>query len=707
MVTFRYPPGRRDDIVDDYHGHPVADPYRWLEDADSSETGAWVEVQNALTEAVLAAVPTREEIRGRLAALWDYPRYDVPFERGGLWFQTRNSGLQDQPVLYVSDAAGAGGRLLLDPNTLSEDGTVAVSSWSVDESGSRLAYATSVGGSDWRTWHVRDVGTGYDHDDVVEWSKFSRAVWRRDGSGFYYSAEVAPQPGHELEQENRSRQIRFHRVGTLQVDDAVAWSEPDQPDWLPEATVTDDDRYLVISTRRGTDSETQVLVGDLEDPEAGYRILVPGFEVKATVLANTVVADTVVADRGPTFLVLTDDGASRGRVVAIDLDSPDRGNWTEILPERAETLLEVHLCGGKLVCHYLRDAHSVLRVHELDGTDLGEIPLPGLVSVAGSSYEDDGIQGRPTSDIVHFRVASFAESGALWSHNLRTGQTAPLQASSAKIDPDEFVTEQVFATSADGTRVPMFLTRRKDIAATGDVPVLLYGYGGFDIPLTPSFSVPMAVWVERGGMFAVANLRGGGEYGKEWHEAGRLARKQNVFDDFCACARWLTTSGWSCPERTAISGGSNGGLLVGACVIQHPELFGAAIGAVGVYDMLRFPRFTIGWAWTSDYGSPDDAEQFGWLRAYSPLHNVHPGSCYPPTLLLTGDHDDRVVPGHSLKFAAALQAAQGCDAPILLRVETAAGHGLGKPVSKLIADSTDRLTFLEDALHLAGTHGGN
>jgi prolyl oligopeptidase len=687
-----YPLARRDDVVDNYHGHSVADPYRWLEDADSPETRAWVTAENALTEAFLAEVASRKEIRDRLAALWDYPRCDVPFERGGRWFQTRNQGLQDQPVLYVAETPDGEGRVLLDPNELSADGTVAVTSLAVDETGTRLAYATSGGGSDWRTWHLRDIESGYDHRDVIEWSKFTGAAWRQDGSGFYYGAMARPEPGREFDLENRSPHIRFHRIGTLQEEDELVFAAPEEPDWFPEPAVSHDDRYLMISIQRGTGPQSQVLVLDFQQPQTGYRPLVFGFEAKAVVVTNV----------GSTFVVLTDDAAARGRIVSIDLGDPERCQWTEVVPEQAETLLEAHFCGGKLLCHYLRDAHSALRVHELDGTYVGDIPVPGLVSVAGSRHEESGIEGRPGSDVVHFRVTSFAESGALWWHNLQTAETGLLRPSTAAIDPDDFVSEQVFVTTDDGTEVPMFLTRRRDVAATGEVPVLLYGYGGFDIAITPSFSIPVLVWMERGGLFAVANLRGGGEYGRPWHDAGKLAQKQHVFDDFCACARWLSSSGWTTPERTAIFGGSNGGLLVGACLTQHPELFGAAVSDVGVFDMLRFHRFTIGWAWTSDYGSPDDPEQFEWLRAYSPLHNVRPDTCYPATMLLTGDHDDRVVPGHSLKFAATLQAAQACDRPVLLRVETSAGHGQGKPVSKLIAEGTDRLAFLTTALSIDG-----
>ena len=495
----------------------------------------------------------------------------------------------------------------------------------------------------------------------------------------------APTPDSEFDAENRAPRIHFHRVGTAQPDDPVVFATPEQPDWLPGAAVSEDGRYLIISIERGTNPESRIEVLDLHRPEDGYRTLVQGFAAKAAVVGNV----------DSTFFVSTDLDADLGRLVAIDLHHPGPDRWKELVQEGSATLVGAYLLGGRLLCHYLEDARSALRVYELDGSFVRDIPLDGLVSV-------DAIAGRAESNTVHFRVTSFTESGAVWSHDLATGTTARLHASTVRIQPGEYLTEQVFATSADGTRVPMFLTRRRDVEPTGGMPVILYGYGGFDIPITPAFSLPFAVWMERGGLLAVANLRGGGEYGRAWHDAGRLDRKQQVFDDFLACARFLQESGWTRPGRTAIYGGSNGGLLVGASLTQHPEAFGAAVSDVGVFDMLRFHRFTIGWAWTSDFGSPDDPEQFRWLMAYSPLHNVRPDTCYPPTLLLTGDHDDRVVPGHSLKFAATLQAAQACDAPVLLRVETSAGHGAGKPMSKLIAENADRLAFIEAALGVAG-----
>jgi prolyl oligopeptidase len=384
--------------------------------------------------------------------------------------------------------------------------------------------------------------------------------------------------------------------------------------------------------------------------------------------------------------------------VAVDLDHPDRERWREVIPETADCLVSAYFFGGRLVCHYLRHATSLLRVYELDGSHARDIALPPMTALSGSKADTEAIEGRPDSSLVHFELVSFIESGSLWSHDLSTGETQLVRTSEARVEPGLLVTEQVFVTSDDGTSIPLFLAHRRDVSASGDAPALLYGYGGFDVPITPEFSARRALWMERGGLLAVAVLRGGGEYGKAWHDAGRLANKQNVFDDFCACARWLADSGWSRRDRIAINGGSNGGLLVGACITQHPELFGAAVAEVGVLDMMRFHKFTIGWAWTSDFGDPDDAEQYRWLRAYSPLQNVRAGQAYPATLLLTGDHDDRVVPGHSFKFAAALQAAQGGAAPILIRVETSTGHGAGKPTTKLIAESADMLAFLEKVL---------
>jgi prolyl oligopeptidase len=685
-----YPPTLMGQDADDYHGELIADPYRWLESTADPSTASWIAAQNQLTESLLAQCASRSAIRGRLTELSDYARFGVPFERGGRWFQFRSAGLQDQPVLYVMDAPDVPGRPLLDPNKLSTDGTVAIASVAVTSDGTLLAYSTKSAGSDWQTWHVRDVASGADLADTIEWSKFSRAVWRGDGSGFYYAAPERPDSGSEYLAAHGLQRVFFHRIGTEQAHDQLIFEAPDHPDWMPEVHSSDDGKFLHIRVAIGTAPQARLYLLDLADPAAELCPVIADFESTTNVV-------TVI---GSTLYLATDYQAERNRLVAVDLYRPDRQHWRDIVAEAADTLSDVHVCGGRLVCHYLRDAHSVLTVHELDGSFVREINLPAIASVIDDLGGENGICGHPGSDLIHFGVASFTESGALWSHRLSTGETTVVRPSAARLDPTQFKTEQVFVPSADGTDVPVFLVRRADLVPTGDVPVLLYGYGGFNVPVMPRFSVLFAGWLDSGGLLAVANLRGGGEYGRAWHNAGRLAAKQNVFDDFCACARWLASSGWSRPDRIAITGRSNGGLLVGACLTQHPELFGACIPGVGVLDMLRFHQFTIGRAWIADFGSPDDPDQFRWLRGYSPLHNLRSGTSYPATLLLTGDHDDRVVPGHSFKFAAALQAAQGGDAPVVIRVDTSAGHGAGTPTSKIIAESADLLAFLQIALHL-------
>jgi len=684
----RYPSTRAGHEADDYHGEVVADPYRWLETTTDPETVAWIAAQNEVTENVLGQVAERPSITAMLTKLASYARYGVPFERGGRWFQFRNDGLQNQPVLYLMADADEPGRPLLDPNTLSEDGTAAVASAAVSSEGRLLAYAISVSGSDWQTWRVRDVESGEDLPDLVEWSKFSEAAWRKDGSGFYYSAPTRPPEGAEYLAEIGVRRIFFHKIGSSQGDDELVYSTPAGTNWHGDSRVSDDGRFLVITINDGTAPQSQLHVLDLTDPAAELTPLIGDFDS---------IAD-LVSTRGSTFYLVTDYQAERKRLVAVTLDEPGRQHWTEIIGQGSDTLLAAYFYGGRFVCHYLRKAHSVLAVYEADGRFVREIPLPGYSSIADGCNIGDGIAGLEDSDLMHFGVTSFAESGSLWSHRLATGETRQLRHSDAAIDPGSFTVEQVNVTSADGTELTMFLARRSDLRPDGDQPVLLYAYGGFDIAITPSFSVLHAGWLASGGVLAVANLRGGGEYGRAWHDGGRLAVKQNVFDDFCACARWLASSGWSRPGRIGIYGRSNGGLLVGACLTQHPELFGACVAGVGVLDMLRFHRFTVGRAWVADFGSPDDPEQFRWLRAYSPLHNLRPGQRYPATLLLTGDHDDRVVPGHSFKFAAALQAAQGGEAPAVIRIETSAGHGFGMPVAKVAAEAADVLAFLRLAL---------
>lgn len=684
-VPLAYPPAPTSDVVDDYHGTKVADPYRPLEDTDAPSTAAWIAAQNRLTEGWLAEVGARSDIRTRLYELWDHPRVGVPYRRGGRWFQLRNSGLQDQDILYVMDAPSEEGRVLVDPNTLSDDGTVALMATSVTDDGRLLAYATSAAGSDWLTWRVLEVDTGAEHDDVVEWSKFAGAAWLPDGSGFVYGAYDPPAEGEAYEAANRGHKLLLHRLGSAQGDDALVHATPDHPERVFAPHVTDDGRYLVVHIAEGTDRCNRVAYADLQGDGIDLVALLDDFDAAYHFAGND----------GATFHFVTDLGATRGRIIAIDVTEPSRDRWREVVAEGTDPLEHAQLIGDRLVVVALADASHRLRRYRLDGAPDGEIALPGVGSV-------EGLAGQAGEPDVHLGFTSFTRPVEVRHHNLDTGETQLVRAPQAGIDADAFVTTQEFVTSRDGTRVPVFLTRRRDVEPTGDVPTLLWGYGGFNIPVTPMFRAEWQVWIERGGLLAIGNLRGGGEYGSEWHEAGREDRKQNVFDDCLAVADWLAGSGWTRPDRLALVGRSNGGLLAGACLTQRPDAFGAVVPEVGVLDMLRFHQFTIGWAWAADYGSADDSDAFRWLHAYSPLHRIEAGRAYPPTLVTTGDHDDRVVPGHSFKFTAALQAAQGGDAPVLIRVETDAGHGLGKPTSVLIAERTDVLAFLHRALDVDG-----
>ncbi len=681
MTDLTYPEPPTADVVDDYHGTSIADPYRPLENSDAPEVRAWIAAQNTLTERVLGRSPARREIRSRLAELWDHPRSGAPCRRGDRWFTLRNTGLQDQDVLWTGEAPGSEGRILLDPNGLSDDGTTALTAAEVSESGRFLAYATSDAGSDWRTWSVRDVETGEDLSDRVTWSKFSSAAWTHDDLGFFYGRFPEPPSDAAYDAPNHTMELRYHRLGTSEADDPVVLVRPDQPEWGYEPMVTDAGRLLVLSVWRGTDPENRIAVADLT---AG----VDAVDVRMLLGEADAAYEPIAAVDGTLYL-LTDRDAPLGRVVAIDVDAA--GDLREVIGEGGDALEQVRLVGDRLAVVSLHDAHHLLTIFERDGRHVADVELPGIgmiTELAGTRDEEE----------VFVAFTTFAAPAVVLGVRMVDGRVRELPRSALAWDPADYVTEQVFVDSDDGTRVPLFLTRRRDVAPTGDLPTLLYGYGGFQIPVGPTFKPEWLAWMERGNLLAVASLRGGSEYGKAWHDAGRLGNNQNVFDDFAACARWLASSGRTSAERIGISGRSNGGLLVGASITQHPELFGAAVAEVGVMDMLRFHRFTIGWGWTSDYGSADEPEQFGWLLAYSPLHNVRAETAYPPTLVTTGDHDDRVVPGHSFKFAAALQAAQAADAPVIIRIDTDAGHGPGKPVRKLIDERADVIAFLDLAL---------
>jgi prolyl oligopeptidase len=679
--TLQYPSARKSDVVDDYHGTKVPDPYRWLEDPDSPESRAWIEAENRLTAAYLAEIPARAAIRERLTKLWNYPKYGAPFRKARRYFFFKNDGLQNQSVLYKQSSLTTDPETLLDPNRLSEDGTVALSSLAVSDDGRLLAYGTSASGSDWEEFRVRDVAGASDLPDHLKWIKFSGASWTKDGAGFFYSRYPEP-TDKALTDVNRFQRLYYHRVGTDQSQDALVYERPDQPDWGMNADVTDDGRYAVLNVWLGTDRRNRVYYRDLKDPR---HPRITGDVVR--LLDDFDASYAFVGNDGPVFYFLTDLDAPRKRVIAIDTRHPERVRWREIIPQGADVLEGVQIIHDTFVAHYMRDASSRLRLFGLDGRYVTDLPLPTLGSVGA-------ISGERKDDEMFYAFTSFLYPTTIFRYDFKSGLTTVFKAPAIDFDPSGYETNQVFLKSKDGTRVPMFITHKKGLALDGSNPTYLYGYGGFNISLTPSFSVAMLAWLEMGGVYAVPNLRGGGEYGEEWHQAGMLDKKQNVFDDFIAAAEYLIAERYTSPSRLAIAGGSNGGLLVGAAMTQRPELFGAALPAVGVMDMLRFQKFTIGWAWVTDYGSADSAAQFPYLYKYSPLHNIRAGTRYPATLVTTADHDDRVVPGHSFKFTATLQAAQAGPQPVLIEIETKAGHGAGKPTSKLIEEQADRFAFL-------------
>jgi prolyl oligopeptidase len=721
-AALRYPAAERGPQVDVYHGTSIADPYRWLEDTDSPKTKSWVEAENQVTFGYLGTIPERSSIRARLTQVWNYPKYDVPEKKEDRLFFSENSGLLNQSILYLRDG-NRPARVLLDPNTLSADGTVALSVWEPSPKGKMLAYAVSASGSDWQEIRLRNVDNGRDTRDTLKWVKFSGISWTKDDKGFFYSGYDPQTSGNKLTNVNRNQHVYYHRVGTSQSADQIIFDQKDKPDWLFDAQVTDDGRFVILTVYEGTDSRTRLYYIFLDNPGK------PSITAPVVRLIDDLESENdFVHNTGDYFLVRTDRGAAKGQLVQIDINNSDPRRWVTVIPEGKDALKSVDVAGGQLVTTYLQDAHSSIRLYAMpDFSDprlnrgqsgpggrnqgplpggrtpapsddrrrltapgyafIGEIDLPGIGSVGD-------ISARTKDNEMFFSFSSFLSPPAIYRYDVKRRTSQVYKVPQLPIDVSRFETRQVFYNSKDGTRVPMFITMKKGAALDGASPTILYGYGGFDVSETPSFSPANLVWMEMGGIYALANIRGGGEYGKSWHEAGMLDRKQNVFDDFIAAAEYLIKEKYTSTPKLAISGGSNGGLLVGAVMTQRPELFGAALPAVGVMDMLRFHKFTIGWAWTSDYGSPDDPKQFAVLRAYSPLHNIKPGTRYPATLVTTADHDDRVVPGHSFKFAATLQAAQAGPAPVLIRIETSAGHGAGKPTTKRIEEAADRLAFL-------------
>ena len=672
-----YPHTNQVEQSDTYHGVEVKDPYRWLENPDSEATKAWVKAQNQVTTSYLETISAKEQIQQRLTKLWDYEKYSSPFKRGERYFYFKNDGLQNQSVLYTLESLDDEGKVLLDPNTLSADGTVALSGLSISDDGRWMAYGLSNAGSDWVEYRVRDIDSREDCPDHLQWIKFSGASWTIDNQGFFYSRYDEPNEQTKLEDVNYYQKLYYHRLGTEQAEDTLIYHRPDQKEWGFSGSVTEDGKYLIISVWLGTDTKNLVFYQNLAQPDSQVIELISDFEASYGVIDND----------DDTLWIQTDLDAPRGKVVAIDLHNPQPANWQEIIPEAPETLESVGILNNQFVANYLQDARSQIKIFNLDGTLVREVELPGIGSAGGFG-------GKRHDTETFYTFTGFTAPTTIYRYDMTTGKSQLFRQPQVDFNPDDYQTQQVFYSSPDGTKIPMFITHKKGIKLDRNNPTYLYAYGGFNISLTPSFSISNLVWLEMGGIYAVPNLRGGGEYGEAWHQAGMKDKKQNVFDDFIAAAEWLIANKYTSSDRLAIAGGSNGGLLVGACMTQRPDLFAAVIPAVGVLDMLRFHKFTIGWAWCAEYGSPDNEEDFKTLYAYSPLHNLKQGTAYPATMITTADHDDRVVPAHSFKFAAALQAAHQGDKPVLIRIETKAGHGAGKPTTKIIEEAADKWAFL-------------
>ncbi len=670
-----YPATRTDGQVDSYHGVAVPDPYRWLEDDLSAETGDWVREQNAVTDAWLAAIPWRDQLRARITQLVDYPRIGQPHEQAGWVLFARNDGLQNQSVWYIQRGLEGSPEVLIDPNDLSPDGTTRVGTLAMDHAGQYVAYTISHAGSDWQEIRIRRLDTRRDLDDEVRWVKVSGIAW--SGNGFFYSRYPAP-GDRALSDVNERHQVWYHALETAQDRDQLVFDDTVHPQRFHTVDTTRDERFAVlyISDRgQGKDGDA-FSVRNLTRGDGDFRTIWTDFDDQFRVIDND----------GDQLLVYTTRGAPNGRVVRMDPAQPAEAHWQLVLAERDEPLQDIATGARRLFAQYLSDVTTRVRSYALDGTDERTIELPGLGTASGFGGEPDATQ-------LFYTFTSFTAPPTVYKYDVASGASTVFQTPELSFDPGHYETQQVFATSRDGTRVPMFLVHKRGLKPNGQHPVLMYGYGGFNVTLLPSFSAARVAFLEQGGVFAQANLRGGGEYGEAWHRQGMKQQKQNVFDDAIACAEWLIQNGWTSPQRLAIQGGSNGGLLVGAMMTQRPDLFAVALPSVGVMDMLRFHRFTIGWNWIADYGSSDDAAEFQALYAYSPLHRLTDGVHYPATLITTGDHDDRVVPAHSFKFAARLQAAQGGDAPVLIRIETQSGHG-SSSLTKGIAEIADVFAFV-------------
>lgn len=672
--TYTYPKAKKIDQVDEYHGMRVADPYRWLENPDAPDSREWINAQNSITDAYLSQIPQREEIKQRLTKLWNYERYSAPVKRGKNYFYSKNDGLQNQSVMYISKSMTDSGRVFIDPNKFSTDGTVALAGTVFSDDGKLVAIGTATAGSDQTEWKIMEVETGNYLPDKLEKRRQGISGWTKDGKGFFYSAFPKPNANTALRDQNFYQKLYYHKLGTSNEQDELIYERPDNKEYFVGGGVTDDGNYLIISVGQGTRPQNMVYYKDLQTNS----------EVKP-IFDNLEADYTMIDNIGTTFYFSTDKDAPLKRVIAVDV--ANNNTIREVIPQAEETLVGVSMLNNQFVLNYLRDAYTQIRVHDKDGKFLRKVELPGIGSAGGFG-------GKRTDKETFYSYSSFNAPPTIYRYDMKSGKSTVFRESKVDFNRNDYEVKQVFYNSKDGTRVPMFIVHKKGIELNGNNPTLLYGYGGFNVNMTPSFSVSRLVWLEMGGVWAMPNLRGGAEYGDKWWKGGSRLNKQNVFDDFAWAAKYLIENKYTQPSKLAISGGSNGGLLVGATLNQYPELFGAALPAVGVMDMLRFEKFTIGWAWTSDYGTVKDKTDFDALYKYSPLHNIRKGFKYPAVMVTTSDHDDRVVPAHSFKYTATLQEAQAGDRPILIRIEVNAGHGAGKPTAKVIQEQADVYGFL-------------
>jgi prolyl oligopeptidase len=680
-----YPQARRADTVDDYHGVKVPAPYGWMEDINDPAVAKWVEEENKLTFSYLDKIPERPWMQQRLKQLWNYEKVGTPYRVAGKLFFTRNSGLQNQSVIYVQGPADKQPTLVMDPNALSPDGSVALSLWVPSDDARYFAYGLSQGGSDWDEVHVRDLSTGKDTSDDIKWMKFSGLAWTHDDKGFFYSRYPAPTEGKAISSEIKDQTLYYHVLGTPQSADKLIYARPDLAAWIVGGSVSEDGRYLYIVLSNGNDAQNELYYADLGNPKK------PDISASIKPLFTDNSAQyQPLDDIGDTLYLQTSRDAPNRKVVSFKFSDPDPKHWKTVVPEAKDVIEASYLVGGQVLVQYLKDAHSQMNLYGPDGSAKGELKLPALGAVLA-------VSGRQDTPEIFYSFASFLYPTRIYRFDMKEGTTSSFFAPKVPFDASPYETRQVFYTSKDGTKVPMFITAKKGLKLDGSHPTLLYAYGGFDISVTPSFTPILPVWLELGGVYAVANLRGGGEYGEAWHSAGMFGNKQNVFDDFVSAAKYLVSEKITSIPKLGISGYSNGGLLVGASITENPQLFGAAYGGAGVMDMLRYQKFSGGALWASEYGASDDAKAFEWLRTYSPVQNVKAGTCYPPTLLTTADHDDRVVPSHTYKFGAALQAAQACDNPVLVRIETNTSHGY-MPTDKRIAQTMDVWAFLAYSL---------